>query len=293
MRTSESALPKRSLLTGAVVMVAYLSVASWTLGPNRPLRPLFDGSSPPVAYQYVSPPPELADTNIAPQGVTKTFPFKEREVVEGGTRRILEGGLITTPDAQVSMSVPAETFKAVRGATGITIRITPVDPATLGEPPEGLVYEGNGTLVEANYEPSGDPATPEDLDCALGGCLSIVIRYPVAGTQLWVKDGAEWRDLVAENSASTLSLYTPTKQLGEFVVTAIPMKHQGTSVSQIIAFALGGVAVVAAVALQRFRSTRSKSLAKGRSGQPGAARGRSGQRSKHQEKGATKGRHRR
>lgn len=288
--------PLKTVLVAVAVLGGYLAVAAGTLGPDRPHRPFFDGTAPILPYRYVEPPEEFADANIPPEDSSRTFDFVEREVTQGGKELLFEGGLFTTPDGQVSISVPAEAFEAVEGQRGIKISIEHSAPSAIEDPPDGKQIEGNVVTITATLEPSGQPVEPIELDCSTGACINVVLRYPVAATQLWVSSDTGWEELEAQNSAASLSLFAATQVLGKFVTTGIPGKHESSLLWQLLAFGLGGLAVIAAVVLQRMRSKRSPAKGSANSGRSGQARGsrrRTGQRPSPARRGATKGKRRR
>lgn len=277
-------------IAGLAVTASYLLAASWTLDATHPLRPLFDGVHTQTPYRYVTP-PTPDPLAIAPEGTTAILSFSE-QVVDGERTQILDGRVVTTGDGQASMSVPSGAIAHVNGATGVRFEITPLDPATVGEPPPGLEYDGNALRMEAAYEPSGDPVTFTPQDCSLGGCLTVITRYAHAGTQLWLHDGSAWREVLDTTAfSSTFTIAAPVLQLGTFVVTKIPGSGPGGSnLTLIIAFVAGGLAVIGAVYLQWRRARTARARAKRSSSAKDAARRRTTTKGKG---GATRGRARR
>lgn len=256
--------PRRIRLVagGGVLAALYLLVASITLDAAHPVRPLFDGSHLPTPFRFVNPP--TPDPSVpAPEGTVARLTFTERSI-DGEKQRFLDGRVVTTGDGQASMSIPSGAIPYVEGATGVRFEITPLDPATVGDEPEGVDYDGNAVRMEAFYEPSGEPATFSPQDCSLGGCLTVIIRYPHAGTELWLRDGAEWRTVPDITPfPSTFTIAAPVLELGTFVVTKIPGTGPGgtgSNLSMIIAFVAGGLAVAGAVFLQwrRARTVRAR-----------------------------------
>ncbi len=247
---------RRLLAAGLLLGAGYVVVADATLDRAHPLRPFFDGNTTPRPYQWVVPPPEFADVNIPPEPVARTIAFIDR-VIDGEAERLFEGGVVGTPDAQVSLSIPSGVFPHIEGATGVEIGVTPLDPASVGPPPAGTIYDGNAIEVVATYEPGGQPATLTEQDCAAFGCLSVILRYPTSGTAIWRWDGSVWIEVPASKSfPASFSIAVPTLELGTFVVTAAP-RHTSSSLTQLIAFIAGGVAVAGAIWWAWFTRRRS------------------------------------
>jgi hypothetical protein len=213
-------------------------------------------------------------------------------VIDGDEQQILDGRVVTTGDGQASISVPSGAIPHVKGATGVRFEITPLDPATLGEPPPGLQYDGNALRMEGFYEPSGDPVTFTPQDCSLGGCVTVIARYAHAGTQLWLQDGSAWREVLDTTVfSSTFTIAAPVLQLGTFVVTKIPgTGPAGSNLTMIIAFVAGGLAVAGAVYVQLRRARAARARAKRSSSAKNAPRRGSASKGKG---GATRGRARR
>ena len=88
----------RALAWGAVVCVLY-GVSAIVSGHLSPVarRPILDGIAPPTAYRWVTPPPELAGTNMQPETASAGVPL---DANGNGTK------VITTGDAQVTLILP-------------------------------------------------------------------------------------------------------------------------------------------------------------------------------------------
>lgn len=290
----------RTAIAGAIVTAGYLVASSLTLGPAVPLRPLFDGVHPQAPFRWVTP-PTPDPTALPPLEGQGDVPFVER-TIDGEKQMLFQGGLITTGDGQASMSIPSGVVPFKPGAKKVRFTIEQIDPVTLGAPPEGVAYDGNGMIMRGTYEPSGDPITFTPQDCSLGGCLTVIIRYAHAGTQMWIQGGQSWRELTGTtNFSSTFTMAAPVLELGTFVVTKIPgaTGGGGITLSQIIAFAAGGLAVAGAVVYgtmtrrrRRMRapaeraSSPSKRSSSTKHPQPGSSK-------KHRGKSATRGKQRR
>jgi hypothetical protein len=156
---------RRALAAGLAVAVAYLALAAIS-GRLSPLarRPLLDGTAPVAPYRWVSPPPELAATNVPPTAGDFTLPLTDH-----GSRP----DVLTTDDAQVTIILQAGTFAPAPGQTDVRLTVTPTDPATIGSP-DGLAIIGNAYLLEATYEPGGD-AILEHLQEP----LEVILVYPL------------------------------------------------------------------------------------------------------------------
>ena len=152
---------------GLVVLALYVTGAllSSALSPLA-RRPMLDGTLPPAPYNWVNPPPELAGTNVAPlSGMLRV------RLGPDGSR----GGFFATGDAQASLVLPVAAFPPSPGADAVSIRIEPVDPATIGRPPGKLVVTGNAYRIHATYAPTSAAATQEKT-------LGIVLYYPDLAT---------------------------------------------------------------------------------------------------------------
>jgi hypothetical protein len=236
----------RALGWGLLAVAAYLGAAAATLGPGKTaVRPVFDGAAPPQPYAWVNPPPDVADANVAPEGVEDDIPLRVTGSVAAS---------VTTPDAQASLSVGAGKFAPQRGQRAIQVTIEPLDPATLGlEPPAGLEYAGNAYRIEAAYVPSGNEAD-------LAGDASVVLRYPTTGERLVRMDGERWTDLESQIIHTSLLSNGATDRLGVFVVVGRPLAAApgGSSLWRTVLISAGAAALAAALAVAvRLRSRRS------------------------------------
>lgn len=259
-------------LGGLALAAAYLAAASWTFAVGTlPVRPFFEGTGPPPAYNWVAPPEEFAEANVMPEPYEETISIESQKGPDGPIRAFV-GGTFSTGDGQVSLSVPSGAFEAKPGQTGIRFRLEQVDPAALADPPPERAVDGNGIVVTATYEPDGTPAEPLEQDCALGGCINLIVRFPAFGAELWHlgDDGLTWDLIPTQQVPSAFQLYGSVESTGTFVVTgaAGTGKAPSDDTRTMFAIGLGGVAVVAAVVAQR-RSRRKSKAPTGKSGPPG------------------------
>src|SRR6266436_4890143 len=96
--------------------------------------PLFDGLAPPPAYRWVRPPSELRAGNRAPASVSATVPLTE----SGSAPAV-----VSTPDDQVQVSIPAGAVPPAVGQNALAVDIRPLDPAQVPPPPAGMAIGGN------------------------------------------------------------------------------------------------------------------------------------------------------
>jgi hypothetical protein len=228
-----------------MVTCAYLAAAAWS-GHLSPLarRPLLDGLSGPIAYNWVSPPPELASTNKEPTGGDFTL-----EVSEKGSR----AGVFTTPDAQVTVILKAGAFPPSPGGTKVQLTVEPIDPATLaGGPAKPFQIIGNAYRFAASYQPSGD-AVKE-----LGSPMELILVYPLTPnahvtthTVVSSPDGTSWARAKGTDSPGNQTVEGPVPTLGYAAaagdLTALPSpvgpSSGGDSTTLGVALIVGAVCV--------------------------------------------------
>jgi hypothetical protein len=202
-----------------VVLAIYLAGAlvSAHLSPLA-RRPLLDGFVPPAPYNWVDPPPELADSNLAPSPGTARFP-----VGPTGSR----GGFFSTPDAQVTLIVPAGAFPTRPGARAVIVRIQPIDPSPLGSAPSRLTVKGNAYLIRARYAPSDDPV--ERLDVP----IRVIAVYPNLADDLGAhvlllsRDGDRWTRSETRDRHATRQVDGRIATLGYVAVASRPLPSVG------------------------------------------------------------------
>ena len=140
---------RTALLAGIGIAVLYLAGAALS-GRASPLtrRPLLDGLAPPVPYRWVKPPPDLAASNKPPASLRASVKL---------TATGSQIGAFATSDGQFNLVLSEGAVPARAGQTSVAVSIDPVDPATLGPAPPGLIVAGNAYRIQAAYRPSGGP----------------------------------------------------------------------------------------------------------------------------------------
>ena len=171
-----------------------------------------------------------------------------------------EGASVQTPDLQVHLIFPERVFKPRPGVQSVQLTIKPLDPNRIGEPPSEKSYEGNAYRIDATYQPSGEPATIEADTCTvatgqISPCPTLILRYPNLGDSVYVREGSGWERIEAQDSPSELSMIAETNRFGVFVAAGPGAPSRWRN---IVLFGLGGVAVIAAVVLARWRAAPRK-----------------------------------
>ena len=140
-----------ALLAGVGIVVLYLAGAAVS-GRASILarRPLLDGLAPPTPYRWVTA-PGPGRRNKSPASTRFTL-----ELTPDGSRL----GAFSTSDGQINLVLSEGAVPARPGQTGVEVAVDPVDPATLGPVPPGLVSAGNAYRIQASYQPSGARSRP-------------------------------------------------------------------------------------------------------------------------------------
>jgi hypothetical protein len=103
----------------------------------------------------------------------------------------------------------------------------------------------------------------------------VVLRYAFNATQLLRRDGSTWTTVPSQRATSALQIYGNTNKLGIFVAAGPPVaggKKPKGQTGNIIAFAVGLVAILLGTLLARVRASRKRRAreeAKGQKGQKG------------------------
>ncbi|HYH28680.1 MAG TPA: hypothetical protein VEA19_07900, partial [Actinomycetota bacterium] len=228
---------------------------------SAPILPLFDGQAPPAAYRWVNP-PEDQQTNEPP------LPGRQEIDLTAAQPLPLN---VTTNDGQAVLTGTQDSLSGAEGEASVVATVTPLDPARLGEPPEGLVFESNAYRFEAEYG-SGEPAE-------ITGKVTVVLRYARHATDLLRLDGGRWVPVERATTVPTvLQVFAETDGLGTFAAAAPAPPFNAAP------WIAGGLAAlaVAGLVVARLRMTRSagskrpasKSRPKDAKGKGGPGKGR-------------------
>jgi len=205
-------------------------------------RPLLDGLAPPTPYRWVNPPPDLAAGNKPPASTRFTV-----ELTANGSRL----GAFSTSDGQLNLVLSEGGVAARPGQTGVEVAVDPVDPATLGAAPSGLVVAGNAYRIRVSYRPSGRKVE------ALGGQSSVGLVYPLLATAvadpgghvvLSSADGRTWEQLPSTDTPGTHQVSAGLKRTGYVQVGVAPSQGSGSDPRDRILLLGTGIAVVIVVA---------------------------------------------
>ena len=233
----------RAAAWGAVLAALYLAVASWSFKSGHvPVRPLFDGQAPAVPYRWVNKPAHVTG-DAGPAEPGQGF----IPLTKDGSDPVS----VVTKDAQTSIIFQLNAFRPREGEKRINVEITPLDPATLGPPPEGMVFDGNAYELVATYDKSKAPAEVRQP-------ATVLLRYAAAASDLARLEGGEWVPLDETTpQPATLQLFAEVTELGTFAPVGEPPVDAepppGTSTPWWV-YAAGGVGAAGALAgLIRFR----------------------------------------
>ena len=252
-----------ALLAGVGIAVLYLAGAA--LSGRASLlarRPLLDGLAPPVPYRWVTPPPDLAASNKPPASLR----FSVKLSATGS-----QLGAFSTSDGQLNLVLSEGAVPASQGQTSVAVSIDPVDPATLGPAPPGLLLAGNAYRIQASYRPSGGKVD------ALGGRSSVGLVYPLLATAvadpsghlvLASADGGSWQRL---RSTDTPGIHQVSAELDTagYVVVAVPPAGAGGGSGgsgrvPLLATAVAALLVLAALLARRRLATAGCAGRRGR-----------------------------
>jgi hypothetical protein len=252
-----------ALLAGVGIVVLYLAGAAVS-GRASILarRPLLDGLAPPTPYRWVNPPPDLAASNKPPASTRFTL-----ELTADGSRL----GAFSTSDGQVNLVLSEGAVPARPPQTVVEVAVYPIDPATLGPLPSGLVSAGNAYRIQASYQSSGRRVE------ALGGQSSVGLVYPLLGTAvadpgghqvLSSADGRAWEALPSTDTPGTHQVSARLARTGYVVVGVAPSAGGSGDDSRNRILLLGtGIAIVivaAALVLRLREQTRPVPPGRGR-----------------------------
>jgi hypothetical protein len=255
-RAREATPGLRGLSAGLALAIVYVLVALATPHlTGRPLLPLFDGFAPPAAYAWVNPPPEFAKDNRKPADASQDVALAP----DGST-----ASNATTADGQAIAGLDNGSAPAHFPDTTVQVRVTPVDPATLGRLPPGLRAEGNAYQVAFTYRPSGQALTA----LAKPGTIALTAAAPPSAL-LFSADGKTWQDTNARPFGASNGLFAALDAPGYYV----PASHNparagtgqggGTSPTPVVL-----VVVAVALALGLFVAVHGRSRRSRRSRRP-------------------------
>jgi protein-S-isoprenylcysteine O-methyltransferase Ste14 len=250
-----------ALLAGVGIVALYLAGAAVS-GRASILarRPLLDGLAPPTPYRWVSPPPDLAASNKPPASTRFTL-----ELAPEGSQL----GAFSTSDGQVNLVLSQGAVPPRSGQAGVEVTVDPVDPATLGPVPSGLVAAGNAYRIQASYQPSGLKVE------ALGGQSSVGLVYPLLATAvadtgghqvLSSADGRDWEALASTDTPGTHQVSARLTRTG-YVMVGVPPSAGGSqsdSRTRILLVGTGVAVVIVAAALALRLRERSRPAPPGR-----------------------------
>jgi hypothetical protein len=251
------------LLVGVGIVVLYLAGAVVS-GRASILarRPLLDGLAPPTPYRWVNPPPEQAANNKPPASTRFTV-----ELTAQGSRL----GAFSASDGQINLVLSEGAVPARPGQTGVEVAVDPIDPATLGPAPSGLIVAGNAYRIQASYRPSGRKVE------TLGGQSSVGLVYPLLATAvadpsghvvLSSADGRAWERLPSTDTPGTHQVSAGLNRTGYVEVGVAPASGGSGGDPRTWILLLGsGIAVVivaAALVLRLRERSRAQPPSQGR-----------------------------
>lgn len=256
-------MTRATLRLGAAVVVLYavVAVATGQVAPGR-LRPLFDGfASHPGVYNWVKPPKEFAEGNVAPQAAGQA---RIAFAATGSTPVLAE-----TPDGQAMVSLPPGAVPPHPSAAAATVDLLPVDSNTLGALPAGLRPEGNAYRVTIAYLPSGDRVPRVTTPGRVG-----VTSEAASDTLLFSVDGRSWSPLEAQPIAGGRGLTGPFTEPG-YVVPAGRGARRAASFGQgppVVLFVVAAAVplILGYLLLGRRRGTAAPPPSRGGRGRPAA-----------------------
>lgn len=192
---------RRALAWGLAAAAVYLATAIGFAG-DGPVLPLYEAVPINTPYRWVNPPEQFAAGNIAPESTTQ-----EVAMTDGGT----VSASIVTPDGQGAIVVRDGAFAPRLNEIAVMVKLEPLDPEKVDEPPAGVRYDGNAYRITATYAEDGTPAT-----LAVPG--TVVLRSPLGGTRLLRHEGTGWSEIGdAQPVAASLQVFGETPVLGTFV----------------------------------------------------------------------------
>jgi hypothetical protein len=231
----------------------YLSAALWAEREAVPLRILYDGFAPPPPYRWVRPPARLAAENQPPEAGAGSISLRAGS----------EYASVGTGDGQAFVIFPpgAITPSGNESAAGITL--VPLDPTTIGPPPEGTRVDGNAYRIAARYAVSQQPVV-------LRRPVTVVLRYPTAGAGVLRSTDSRWIPLRSINVHMALQTVAETDRLGIFAaaapVGAGPLAFLAGVPGVRLAARSGAPGLILVIVLRTVRRRARRSVPHGRGG---------------------------
>ena len=248
---------RRMAAWGAAAAFLYVAtaVASVSLGLVHG-RTLYDGL-PAQPYRWITPPLQRVRDNQKPDSIDTTTNINATGLPDPQS--------VSTGDLQATVIFEKVDPKeyAPDKPTDMKVRITPLDPTTVGPRPAGRYFDSNAYRIEAVY-PSGTPVVQGNFD--------IVLTYGVHSTDIRRWNGAEWVPLEKPSADRTaLQIYSPTPALGTFVATGPGDKPQepGTGASKrVLVYVVLGLGAAVGVGAAIFTGRRTKPSSSATAGAP-------------------------
>jgi hypothetical protein len=238
------------MAVGAALAAAYVAVVAVTMvATDHPVRPLFDGLTPPPPYRWVNPPPGYG-TNV------KATPDEVSVALAGGGSGPAGP---TGVNGQVTLNLPQGAIPARPGDTAVKIAIVPLDAAWLGSLPPRLLPDGNAYDIRMSYRPSGAAVT----SLAVPGNIVLATPEP-ASVLVFSADGRHWETMETVRVGGPDSVGATFRRAGHYLA-AIPGVARPTGRSRewlvtgrkVLIGALS-VALVANLALRRRQSVHTR-----------------------------------
>jgi hypothetical protein len=203
----------------AVAAVVYV-LAAWLVAPG-----FFDGFAPAAPYHWISPPPDLKNSNQLPSSGRATI------AVQNGAA---QSGHLYTSDQQAAITYPSQSFAAPQAGAEVTLEIQPV----AGYPDlGGIVAAGDVYLITVSTR--------------LISPVVVTLRYgsqqsgPPTHIFAAETSTSAWKALGSVNTSVPYTVSASTATLGYFVVGFPPAPPSTPAPTQ----APGGPPVVLIVAV--------------------------------------------
>lgn len=220
---------------GVVLALLYAVVALVTSAlSSRPVLPLFDGFAPPVPYNWVTPPLEVAAANTVPTPFEREFPLGP----DGS-----DATNASTEDAQVIVGLDKGSVAPRPPDTAVKVAVVPMDASRLGQLPPGLRPVSNAYQVVLSYVPS------QEIISSLAVKGTVALTAAEAGDRLlYSPDGAQWQERLFKPYGQDNGLFTDFEAGGYFVVASSTVPQHASPPASRNAILLGIAAVVPIIA---------------------------------------------